>query len=187
MSDSEVGICNSALSRIGQDVILSFDDDTFRAAQCALFYPLERDFMFRTYPWNFTTKRAILARSVTNPVWGYAYKYPLPVDFQRMISVLDEEYNPFAIEERCVVTDAETVKIKYSGTITSPAEFDKAFSEMLSVRLSAVLSYPLTESNTLAASMWQLYQEYEMDAFSADSQEGTGIALEDTTLIDIRV
>lgn len=186
MSHSDVGICNSGLQRIGQPAILSFDDDTNLSNYCKLFYYVERDFMLRTYPWNFSTKRAVLQRSATNPVWGFAYAYPLPADFMRMIKT-DADALDYKVEGGSIVTDEETVKIKYSAQITDATKFDAAFSEMLAVRMSAVLAYPLTESNTLMERQWALYEEYEIEAFSADGQEGTPDAIEDRSFINVRV
>jgi len=187
MSHDDVSICNSALRRIGQAPILSFDDLTETGRLCALFFPVERDFILRNYPWNFANKRAILARSATNPVWGFAYAYPLPSDFLRLVKTDGEPYDDYKVEGRSIVTDDEVVKIKYTARIEDAAQFDADFAEMLAVRMSAVLAYPLTENNTLTQNMWALYEAYEMDAYSADGQEGTPDAIEDRSLLDIRV
>lgn len=186
MAHSDVGICNSGLQRIGQAPILSFDDDTIRSNYCKIFFPVERDFLLRIYPWNFSTKRAVLQQSATAPVWGFAYAYPLPADFMRMIKT-DSDALDYKVEGGAIVTDEESVKIKYSAQITDATKFDAAFAELLAMRISAVISYPLIESNTLTEKMWMLYEEYEIEAFSADGQEGTPDAIEDRSFIDVRV
>jgi len=184
---SETDICNSALRRLGEATILSLTDGTANANYCQQFYEVERNFLLRVYPWGFANKRVTLGRSTTVPDWEYSYLYALPNDYLKLLDVLDSDFEDIKIEGRFIATNLETVKIKYTAKITNTPEFDATFSEMLAVRLAAVLAYPLTKSNTVSQAMWKLYEEYEMDAFSADGQEGTPDALEDRSLIAIRI
>ncbi len=185
---SETDICNSALSRLGEANLLSLvDDNSANATYCRQFYEDERDFLFRLYPWNFSTKRVTLQREVATPDWEFAFYYKLPNDCVKLLEMQDEAYTKHKIEGRSIVTDLETVKIRYSSIIIDTSQFDKSFIMLLSLRLSAILAYPLTKSNTVTQQMWKLYDEYEMDAMSADGQEGTPDVLEDRSLIDVRL
>lgn len=184
---SETDICNQALRTLGEKTILSLTDGTANASYCSTFYNVERDFMLRAYPYGFATKRTTLNRSTTDPEWEYSYSYPLPNDYLKVLDVLDSEFEEYKIEGRAIVTDLETVKIKYTAVIEDTTQFGPAFSRALGQRMAAVMCYAFTKSRSLTVDMWRIYEEYEMDAYSADGQEGTPDALEDRSLIAIRV
>jgi hypothetical protein len=82
---TEVGICNLALSRMGSvSGIQSLDttvDTSTEAAQCAIWYPQDRDALLTDWPWNWTRGSAVLAQVNTTypatPEWQYSYRYPV--------------------------------------------------------------------------------------------------------------
>ncbi len=82
---SEVNICNTALARIGStQSITSFDDGSNEAAQCAIFYPGNRDAMLSDFPWPWAEAYDNLAQvagpettqSRANSQWLRSYRYP---------------------------------------------------------------------------------------------------------------
>ena len=82
---SDVGIVNLTLSRIGSTTqINSLDptvDSSNEAAQAAVLYPANRDFLLTKYTWPFAKGTAVL-NQVSQPgvrwsqEWNYAYAYP---------------------------------------------------------------------------------------------------------------
>ena len=77
---SPVDICNTALSVIGSDAVVSSispPDGSVEAGHCARFYPLARTAMLELGDWGFDKTRAALA-VVTNvsEIWSYAYAIP---------------------------------------------------------------------------------------------------------------
>lgn len=55
---SIVSVCNRALSKIGDElIIMSLDDETKPARYCKALYDDTRDFVLRSYPWRFALKR----------------------------------------------------------------------------------------------------------------------------------
>ncbi|MEO8207135.1 MAG: hypothetical protein ABI615_13220 [Chthoniobacterales bacterium] len=80
MAASETSICNLALGRLGNESILSTDDDSESARVCKLFYEPTRDEVLRAHRWKFATVLASLARLTTAPAFGWACQYQLPTE-----------------------------------------------------------------------------------------------------------
>lgn len=77
---SEVDICNTALSHLGDSAtVASIDppEGSTQAEHCARFYPIARDALLEAHTWAFATKRVLLAELAnTWPQWQYAYARP---------------------------------------------------------------------------------------------------------------
>ena len=76
---SEVEIASMALNKLGAQRITAFDDGTNRSNLCRDFYPSVRDATLRAYPWNCSINQKLLAAEVAAPLFGYSYKFQLPV------------------------------------------------------------------------------------------------------------
>lgn len=76
MADSEVAVCNLALSRTGDSkgFIGTFDDPTTEAQQLALWYPQKRDELLAEHRWKFARRRAYPAQIGGAP-WSAATVY----------------------------------------------------------------------------------------------------------------
>jgi len=185
---SEVDIANRALTKIGAEPITSFDDGTKRSNLCRDYYPSTRDAVLRAYPWNCAIERQELALDGTAPVFGYAYKYQLPVD-PYCLRVLEVENDPeFRIEGRYLHTDEGTVKIKYISRITNPGLFDSLLKEAIEARLSSELSIPVGSGGGAdALKIWSLYEAKLREARTMDGMEGN-VPDDDSSnvLIDVR-
>lgn len=84
--NSEVGICNQALARMGStQMITSFNDQSNEAAQCAVFYPSDRDAMLSDFPWPWAEGYSNLVQVAgpettgkrANAQWLRSYRYPV--------------------------------------------------------------------------------------------------------------
>jgi hypothetical protein len=90
---SEVDICNLALSFLGDDASVSSIDPPEGSAQaehCSRFYPIARDGLLNLHPWNFASKRTLLAQ-VTNPYTQWRYAYALPADYMQTVSIIPSD------------------------------------------------------------------------------------------------
>jgi hypothetical protein len=80
-----VDICNMALSLLKVPTVTSITSPTTEIEElCDLWYEPSRQELLRKHPWNFAKKRATLYSIVTDPTFGYDYKYLLPTDFMRL-------------------------------------------------------------------------------------------------------
>ena len=91
---SPLDICNLALAHLGAEANLNSIDPpegSVEAELCARFYPMARDSLLEAHPWNFATRRALLAQLAG---WSFAqweYAYALPGDCLKVLSVLSSE------------------------------------------------------------------------------------------------
>lgn len=110
----DVGICNMALSHIGEKTITSLDatganaDASQQATLCRLYYPRARDAMLQIRQWSFALRRVCLVKNtlITVPSsWLFAYYLP------------PEVQNPFTVLPEGAIADFST---RFQGRGTSP-------------------------------------------------------------------
>lgn len=169
MAASEVEICNEALSRIGQSLLLADTGLTPEeiadalqspaAQQCALWYPKARDAVLRRYKWPFANRRVALAvvAGETRSDWTYVYAVPadcLAVRFVTLPGVRNPRPNqipPSKIEARrdpatgdvvgkLLLCDQKDAELVYTMRVANPAAFDPDFENALAYRLAADLA-----------------------------------------------
>ena len=184
---SVVGICNIALSNIGDEKISSLTDNNDRARACDLRYEDTRDSVLRAHPWNCATTRVELAVSTDAPVWGFTYKYALPSDCLRVLDVYDYTV-PFSIEGRFLLTDNSTGKLKYIARITDPNVYDILLQQAIGIRLAAEIAEALTGRTEVKQEMYQKYLLILSEARGVDSQEkGMPMVIEANDFINARI
>jgi hypothetical protein len=118
-----------------------------------------RQKVLREHPWNFATKRAVLAASSVDPAFGGGKAFPIPNDFMRLMSVHDDGGNfiapdRYTIEhvgsQRCIIMQAEdtgTLRIKYVFDIKDVSRFDPLFVHLLAHEIALAIAFKVTESN----------------------------------------
>ncbi len=169
---SEVDIINSALNLIGATNITSRTEDSKAARITNQRYEFVRDSVFRAHPWHCLVKRQELAADTTDPVMEFSNAYQLPADCLR---VLRDQYldTIYRVEQRRIVTDESTFKLIYIARITDVNQYDALLIETIASRLAADCAYALTQSRTLAADMFTLYQAKLSEARFVNATEGT--------------
>lgn len=167
---SVVEICNIGLTNLGDKKISSLDDNNERAQLCSLRFPDVRDAVLRSYPWSCAVTRTKLARSSTDPVWGFSYRYALPSDCLRVLDLNDWNEEHY-IENGFVVTDSGQAWIKYIKRIEDPNEFDALIIQVIGLRLAMEIAEALTGRPELRNNMLAKYNAILADARSADSSE----------------
>jgi hypothetical protein len=75
------------------------------------------------------------------PQYKWSYKYQLPEDFLRLREVYEDESTDeaderYEIEGKTILTDYDTLNIKYVKKVTDPDEFEPLFRETLVLRLA---------------------------------------------------
>jgi hypothetical protein len=183
---SEVGICNGALTKVGEETIISLGEDSKAARLCNLMFDRLRDSILRAHPWNFAIKRVALAELTTTPIFGFAKQFQLPTDSLRVLRT-DEDQIPHQIEGRILLTDAGTVQIKYIAQITDPNLFDSLFIQALEDRIGAELAYNLSDNRALSVDMRAKYKETLKEARAMDGQEGVSDIVEADEWLNIRL
>lgn len=188
---SVVEICNRALDKLGEPPIVSLADDTKASRACNRAYTAVRDAVLRDHPWNCAMARASLAADGEAPAWGYARRFPLPVDCLRVLAAAPDDATPetrWVVEGRAVLTDAPApLRIRYLRRLTDTSLFDPLLIEALAARLAVELCEALTQSNTKRRALLEDFEAIMIRARAADGQEGTAPPLAESPWVLARL
>jgi len=181
---SDVEICNLALTKLGQQRILTMLDNVKAARSLNAIYAMERDSELRAHHWSFALARATLAALTAVPTFGYNHAFQLPSDFLRLIQAGDfspggnrvigvvSDGSDYRIEGPAILTDIPApLHIRYMRKITDPTLFDPCFVKAFACRLAMELAEDLTQvanKRQLAAAE---YKQAIIDAIRANAIE----------------
>ena len=168
---TQTEICNLAIAMVGGKQILTVDDDIEEARLCKKFYPLVRDRLLRSHPWNFAIKRVQLAELATVPLFGWDHQFQLPADCLRVLQ-LDENTDQYKVEGRVVVTNSSTVKALIVFKQTDESKWDANFVDVMATAVAVELAYPITQARETKADLQNELQMKIREARSFDAQEG---------------
>jgi hypothetical protein len=164
-----VGICNSALVKVGAATITALSDDSKEARTCNEQYAKVRDAVLEAHPWRFAIKRVSLALLPTPPAFGYTNAFQLPADCLGVLHA-DDETIKYEVEGDQLLTDASAIKIRYIAQIVDSSKYLPLFAEAVACRLAVELAYAISSNATLAASMMSAYQGQLREARSINGQ-----------------
>lgn len=141
MSASEVQICNLALAKFGDITITSLTENTKEGRTCKIIYPLMRDLMLSSHPWNFAMARAdISALLATTPPFQWDYAYTIPTDCL-MVWQLYGTDDEWKVEGNELLTNKDSeIYIIYIKEIKPTGNFSPSFVNCLALRLGAELA-----------------------------------------------
>lgn len=176
-TNSETGICNIALGKLGQRGIMSLDDESQAARVCSQFYAHTRDTVLQSEQWNFAMARLALPRLVEVPASGWAGQYQLPSDCLRVTEINDSDVTAlagrYAVEGDRLLTDEDRAVIRYVRRVTDPGFFDPLFVEALATRLAGSMARILTGSLSEAQGLLTEYARVSgPEARQANATEG---------------
>jgi len=176
VATTDTSICNSALIKVGSKSILSLDDDSKEGRICKEQYPKLRDEVQESHPWNFCIRRAdTLSPLAQAPVQINDFvtqQFELPNDTLRVLGIdaFPSEIN-WVVEDGKLLTDTDTIKLRYIARVTDTSKFSATFSEALAWRIAADLAYSLAQNRALAESMFVAYERQLSLARAFDAQE----------------
>lgn len=85
MAQSQTGIVNLALMRIGANIIVSIDENSTNAIKAKAVWDYCLYEVLQSHDWKFAKTRAKLTQSTTAPEYAYQFAYELPSDFLRLV------------------------------------------------------------------------------------------------------
>lgn len=182
---TELGIVNSALIKLGVEIISSLPGTTRQGTIANEQYSKIRDELLYEHPWNFAIKRATLVPTSNTPEFDFAYEYSLPSDCLRVWATQYEE-DFYQVEGNKLYSNYSDVKIRYISRVTDTSIFSPQFCELLSLKLASDLAFVLVQSNSLKATLLQEYQVKLRDSRSHDGQENPPYPLTDDLFIESR-
>lgn len=203
MITSKVTLWNLAVTRLGHEQISEEEETTKAGRLCRLHWPIVRDSVLRSHPWNFAIRRATLARLSATPNHEFTYAYALPTDpyclkvirtsfeadgysstavygYPGLVGygALPIEYRIESIDVsgspvRSILCNETSMKIEYIARIEDVAQYDDLFVDAVSAKMAAELAIPLTDNQAAAKTMMELYQMKMAEARVNDAQEGS--------------
>lgn len=155
---SAIDICNLALAHLGEEPNVSSIDPpegSAHAEKCKRFYPIARDVALEMRNWSFAMARVALAE-LTNDSAAWAYKYSLPADCLRAVSVLSEGVTDenqgsedYVIEGQYLYTNAPEATLRYLFKITDTTKFSPLFVNAVSWLLASYLAGAVCEDKSV--------------------------------------
>lgn len=196
----QVEIANRALTKIGEQRILSLSDDTEPARSIDSLWDIVRDAELRIRRWKFSILRNSMPALVSTPSWGYDYEYQLPADCLRVLQVNDiypgvsltnyrnADETQWRVEGRKILTDiGAPLKLRYISRIEDTGQWDAAFVEAFACRLAAEVCERLTQSNTKRELAWEEYKQAVGMAVRADAIEAAPEPMPDSEWVLARL
>jgi hypothetical protein len=181
---STVQIVNQALTKLGAQRITSLTDNTRNAREMNAIFEIKRDAELAAEPWTFAAARAEIPASSTTPAFGWAFMYPLPADFLRLIEVgenyvfYNAEYTQFQLESDpdtgrlAILTDQSSpLRIRYIKKVTNSGLFPALFVESLACRLAAETCETITQSTSKREAAWAERQQAIKEAKRSNAVE----------------
>ena len=167
---SEVSICNIALNHLGERRITALTEDNPSALLCNDNYFDTRDSEITKREWNFAVARTSLAQDVAGPIFEFDNSYQLPVECLRVLNT-DEDLDIWRIEGRKLLTNADTVFIRFLQQVTDPNEFPADFIQALGLALALVIGTAITKSEKVLLRLESAYDRAISDASGVNLTE----------------
>ncbi len=178
-----------ALSWLGANPILSFDDEIIEAQLCKENYEPCRDAVLAEADWSFAIREAELNKLTYESIIGASSYFQLPPNCLRVIEAYDGGDNPLQYWEVSALTvraKTDTVKIRYIAQVEYSEMFSSTFVQALAARIAATLAIPITQNKSVMDAMWQLYAQLLRVATSTDGLQGGDRPLGRSYLLEAR-
>lgn len=157
-ASSEVQICSNALLMLGASPISSFTEEGVGVTLSSNLWPMVRDAVLRSHPWNVATKRVTLAYEAVTPAFDWAYSYLLPADCLRVLSMgLDYDIVSYQVENGRIYTDDSPLYLRYITQLTDVTKYDALLTLAMTSGMAAALAYPITKSQTQQKAMNEIH------------------------------
>ena len=191
-------IANFALSYVGDQPITLFSDANDRARLVTLFYDSARRRALRLHPWNCIAKRASLGLDADPPLWGFAGRFKLPSDFERLSLIRNSGLGSdaglssdrgadYEIQAGFIETNfGAPLEIKYVPNETDTTKYDSLLTSVIAYSLALDLVEPLTQSNTKKAELEKSLRFWLKEASRVSGRERAPQGFRDTSWIIAR-
>lgn len=154
MALSQTEIVNLALTRLGQDRVISISDDVEAARVMRSLWDFTRDAVLASYPWKFAIKRTSLPALATAPAYGWARQFTVPEECLRLVQVGDDYVfytgllETFQLEGGVIMTDeAAPLRLRYVERVTNVGLWPVLFGRVVAMQLAIDACEKLTTSS----------------------------------------
>jgi hypothetical protein len=159
-------------------------DDSLEARQVNSHFDEALSLLLEEHDWSFDIQRQQLTKSVALPAYGYSYNFTLPTTpyCLRVLEACDEDGLPisdYKVESRFILTDSETVMIRYICLVDDLNTLSPLFRTALAYLLASMIAISLTGASSVEQDMERKYVYFLRRAVTADSRQGTDDDVED--------
>lgn len=154
MALSQTEIVNLALTRLGQDRVISITDDVEAARVMRSLWEFTRDTVLAGYPWKFAIKRTSLPALADAPAYGWARQFTVPEECLRLVQVGDDYVfytgmrETFQLEGGVIMTDeAAPLQLRYVQRVTNVGLWPVLFGRVVAMQLAIDACEKLTSSS----------------------------------------
>lgn len=175
MAVTQVGICNSALAKVGQGPISSIDQETRAAQIIKSIWDLVQDEAMSAHPWNFAIKRDTLSPTATTPTYEFTYEYDIPNDCLRVLELETDVTTigvDWVVEGRKILSNDSSINIRYLYRNVDYNSWSPPFAEVMAWRIAQEIAYALTQSSEREKACSANYERTLALARSTDGAEG---------------
>lgn len=157
MADTQFDICNRALTKVGGNVIASFDDGTTEATACGQHYERSVRQHLAKHPWRFASGLASLGAPLqATPVALWKRAWQLPADLLTLFGVYRGDkpivYDRFGL---MIFTDEDADLVAEYTFRVDESRFPPYFVAGLEQDLAATLALVLRRDHALARELRQ--------------------------------
>lgn len=186
MTISDVEICNMALLKFGDIQITALTDDSREARTCNTIYPILKDQLLYSYPWNFAVVRADITPEITStPPFEWDYAYTLPYDSLRVLALFGSAAKWVVNNGLFLTNQNNNIFIKYISQVDAPGRFNPYFSSCLSLLLAAELATKLKGSKSMRNNLLNELMKIELPkAYRLNAIEGNRVLSSGETPLD---
>lgn len=175
--NSKAGICNLALSRLGNYGTINNIDipSTPQEVAFALVYDIIRQDLLTLLMPNFACKRRLIPQMTTFPAFGWSYQYEYPSDCLRVLGIgeVQDKENTYSIEGGVIMTnDIYTgLPLRFVQDIEDISQFSPQFINTLALHLADATAYPITQDKDKAAAASALIGPKLVSTSATNAQE----------------
>lgn len=176
---TDIDIANQALAYLGEQTIASMTENTKEARQVELHFDQTLREIMEMHRWSVGRKRARLALTPHEPVFGWSFTHAMPQDCLRILDVFqlsdqDPTNNPIPLrkyekEQGVILSNVENLGMIYIKDVIS-SELTPLMIKALSIKLASKLAIPLGESR-LAGELSNLADNAIKDAWLSDMRQ----------------
>jgi hypothetical protein len=183
---SKVDIVNRSLDKLGADTIVDLTQDIENARIMNRAYNLVLRSLLRSYVWNCSLKRVVLAALSTPPVFGYRYQFQLPSDCLRPL--LPKDPSDWVLEGKQILTNAgDTLSLRYIRFLDDPNDMDDCLVEAFACKLAMECAEKVTQSLSKRGEAKDEFREAMAVARRSNAYERIPDEQEESSWLDARL
>jgi len=196
MSVSKVQICNLALTELGAGTISNYDTDTSeKAVLCRIYYDLVVSEVLRSHEWNCAIWYQSLAPLASTDEdylltdydkYDYQYQLPTVPLCLRPLEIPEYPTYPYEIASGYLLTDLDTVVLKYIKLIEDTTKFDPLLVRAIAYRLAADIAPRITNARKTRTELLATYDWQITKGVHVDGQESENPQIEEYLIRDAK-